>query len=369
MKSIPFLSLCFLLAYLPVQSQVLKSGFDKSEYLESLTINHRAHFPIDKWDSLTSMPQPQNFRFVYRSPEVAFDNLWDFWVHRQKPLGLIAIRGSIATQVSFLANLYAAMIPAAGEIQLDHDFLFRYQLAEHPQAAVQVGWFVAMAYLSKSIVPKLDSCYQTGIKDFILTGHSQGGAITYMLTAHLKHLQKAGQLPPDIQFKTYCSASPKPGNLFFAYDFETQTVGGWAFNVINTADWVPDVPFSVQTVNDFTEVNPFRNVKTIIKRQKFPANIALKRAYRQLSKPGLKAQKNYEKYLGVMVSKAVRKQFPNYVTPDYVQSNYYVRTGTTIVLYADEVYQKHFEKEAEKYGIWHHHQPEKYLYLTEKLPL
>src|SRR5690606_42008773 len=59
-------------------------------------------------------------------------------IYRKKPLGLIAIRGSVATQVSFLANLYAAMIPAAGEIQLDHDFLFRYQLAEHPQAAVQV---------------------------------------------------------------------------------------------------------------------------------------------------------------------------------------------------------------------------------------
>src|SRR5690606_41757824 len=122
-------------------------------------------------------------------------------VHHQNPLCLIAIHGSVANQVRFLSNLYAAMITAKGEIHLDHDFLFRYQLAEHPQAAVQVGWFVAMAYLSKSIVPKLDSCYQTGIKDSILTGHSQRGAITYMLTAHLKHLQKAGQLPPDIQFK------------------------------------------------------------------------------------------------------------------------------------------------------------------------
>src|SRR5690606_31934786 len=148
------------------QSQVLKNGFDKSEYLESLTINHRAHFPVDKWDSLTSMPQPQNFRFVYRSPEVAFENLWEFWVHRQKPLGLIAVRGTTATLVSCLANLYAAMIHAAGEIQLDHDFLLRYQLAVHPHAAVQVVWFVAMAYLSHSIVPKLDSFYQTGIKYF-----------------------------------------------------------------------------------------------------------------------------------------------------------------------------------------------------------
>ncbi|WP_154858043.1 hypothetical protein [Cyclobacterium xiamenense] len=30
-----------------------------------------------------------------------------------------------------------------------------------------------------------------------------------------------------------------------------------AFHVVNTADWVPDVPFSLLTINDFTEVNFF----------------------------------------------------------------------------------------------------------------
>lgn len=32
-------------------------------------------------------------------------------------------------------------------------------------------------YLSKTIVSKIDSWYKAGVKDFILTGHSQGGGI------------------------------------------------------------------------------------------------------------------------------------------------------------------------------------------------
>jgi hypothetical protein len=232
---------------------------------------------------------------------------------------------------------------------------------------VQVGWFVAMAYLSKTIESKIDSCYKAGIKDFILTGHSQGGGITFMLNAYLENLKLDHKLPQDIQFKTYCSAGPKPGNLFFAYSYEKMTAGGWAYNVVNSADWVPDVPFSVQTVEDFTAVNPFRHAKTMIKKQKFPANIALKRAYNQLSKPSQKAQQNYEKYLGTMVSRAVKKQIPNFNAPEYYRSNYYVRTGNTIVLYADEEYFKLYSNDPDNPNIWQHHLPKQYLFLAERL--
>jgi len=48
-----------------------------------------------------------------------------------------------------------------------------------------VGWLLSTAYLSKDILPKIDSMYKSGIKDFILMGHSQGGAINFLLTAHL----------------------------------------------------------------------------------------------------------------------------------------------------------------------------------------
>ncbi|MFN4122288.1 MAG: lipase family protein [Flavobacteriales bacterium] len=365
MKNLTFLFF-YLIIFQSASANVLKPGFEKSEYRELLKINNRVHIALDQWNEKNSVAAPEEFNFVYRSPLVAFDNIWDLWVHQSKPIAVIAIRGSIQTEASFLANLYAAMIPAKGELQLDKDFRFTYKLADHPKAAVQVGWFVAMAYLSKTIESKIDSCYKSGIKDFILTGHSQGGGITYMLNAYLKNLKLDKKLPHDIYFKTYCSAGPKPGNLFFAYDYENANKGGWAFNVVNMADWVPDVPFSIQTVDDFTAVNPFRHANSMIREQKFPANIALKRAYKQLSKPGKKAQKNYQKYLGNIVSKAVKKQIPNFEAPKYYESNYYVRTGNIIVLQPDEDYFKLYNNDINNVNIWQHHLPEQYLYLLEK---
>jgi len=350
-----------------ILAQELNPGFSKEEYIETLKINYKVHIKREKWSTRTALPDPQQFDFVYRSPVVAFDNIWDLWKHKNKSIALIAVQGSIQTEASFLANLYAAMIPAKGTLQLDKDFNFQYQLAENPNAAVHVGWFVAMAYLSKTVVAKIDSCYKTGIKDFILTGHSQGGGITFLLNSYLENLKKQGGLPADIRFKTYCSAGPKPGNLFYAYEYEHMTAGGWAYNVVNTADWVPDVPFSVQTVTDFTSVNPFRDAQKMIKKQRFPKNIALKHVYNKISKPSERALKNYQKYLGKMVSTAVKKQIPNFIAPEYYNSNYYVRTGNTIVLCPDEAYYNTYSNDASNPNIWTHHLPAPYLMLAEKL--
>ncbi|OJX91830.1 MAG: lipase [Paludibacter sp. 47-17] len=364
MKNLFFLGLfCSIFS---VSAQLLQPGFDKAEYLETLRVNQRVFVDPDKWDTLTGVPAPQHYRLEYRSPEVAFDNRWDLWMHTGKPLATIAIRGTVRTEVSFMANLYAAMIPATGELQLEDNWLFEYKLAQHPQAAVQVGWFIGLAYMSGSILTKIDSCYQQGVRDFILTGHSQGGAICFMLTAYLENLRLAGKLPADIRFKTYCSAGPKPGNLHFAYDYEHLTRGGWAFNVVSPLDWVPDVPFSIQTVDDLTRVNPFKDVNKVLKKQKLPQQIAFKIAYDELSRPAKKAQRNYERYLGNMVERAVKKQLPGLATPEYISSNYYVRTGTTVVLYPDAEYYQKFPEVDAAATVWYHHVIEPYYFLAEK---
>jgi hypothetical protein len=356
--------ICFLTGI--AQAQILKPGFDKPEYIEMLKINQKAHVALDQWPDTANFPMPDQYNFVYRSPRGAFDNIWDLWVDKKRRVAVIAVQGSIQTQASFLANLYAAMVPATGSLQLDEHHSFAYDLSDHPDAAVHVGWLIAMAYLSATVEHKIDSCYKAGIKDFILTGHSQGGGITFLLNAHLQNLKATGQLPSDITFKTYCSAGPKPGNLFFAYDYENKTKGGWAMNVVNTADWVPDVPFSIQTVDDFTAVNPFRGAKAMIRKQKFPANLALRHMYNKLDRPSKRAQKNYERYLGKMVSKMVRKQMPGICVPEYYKSNYYVRAGNTVVLYADSAYFKQYSNEPEQQNIWLHHLPKPYLFLAEQ---
>jgi hypothetical protein len=68
-----------------------------------------------------------------------------------------------------------------------------------------------------------------------------------------------------------------------------------AFHVVNTADWVPDVPFSLLTINDFTEVNSFIQADQVVKKLKFPKNLVLKLLYNKSGKPSLKALKNYQK--------------------------------------------------------------------------
>ncbi len=342
--------------------QRLKPGFDKAEYIELLKVSAQ----VGDSAYIKSIPQPQRFKFAYRSPVVGLENRWDLFIDNQS-VAVLSIRGTTKDNVSWLANFYAAMVPAKGEIQISDTEKFNYELASSPRAAVHVGWLVTMGFLAKDILLKIDSCYRVGIKDILIMGHSQGGGIAFLLTAYLKNLQKKGRVPADIQFKTYCSAGPKPGNLYFAYEYEAATQNGWAYNVVNSADWVPEVPLTVQTINDFNPTNPFVGAPAMIKKQKLMQRIALKYAYNSLSKPSLKAQKNYQKFLGKLASNTVKKNLNGYVPPEYYNSNDYVRTGATIVLLADSSYFQKYPDSKENIFIHHFHPP--YLYLTEKLSL
>lgn len=357
-----FLIFTFILCYsYTAAAHVLQPGFNKEEYRELMYISARTTANPEYYKKF---PEPAGFEMTYQSQPMGLDNLWDFWVSDNK-VGVISIRGTTEKQESWLANFYAAMVPAKGTLQLPGNETFSYELAASSKAAVHVGWLLSMAYLSKEIIPKINDYYQQGIKDFIVLGHSQGGAISFLLTAHLYSLQRRNELAADIRFKTYCSAAPKPGNLYFAYEYEVITQGGWAFNVVNAADWVPETPMSIQTLNDFNEVNPFVNAKTVIKKQKFPKNLVLRYVYNQLDKPTKKAQKRYERYLGKTTSKMIKENIDGSVTPVFYKSNHYVRTGVTIVLLPDNDYFKIYPDDSSQIFIHHLHAP--YLTLLDKL--
>lgn len=349
-----------LLSCLVSYSQELKPGFDKEEYISLMKVS--AQFGDSSYSS--KIAPPPGYKMIYRSPEMGFDNRWDLW-QTDKGIPVISIRGTTKNEVSWLANFYAAMVSANGELQLSEKEKFSYKLADNPRAAVHVGWLVATGFLSKNMMPKIDSCYKKGVRNFYITGHSQGGAIAYLLTAYLRHLQLQKTLPEDIQFKTYCSAAPKPGNLYFAYEYEAMTQGGWGFNVVNAEDWVPQGPFSIQTIDDFAEVNPFRNAKTFIKRTSLVKRLALNYAYNKLTKPTKKAVKNSQKILGNYVQKAVKKNLPGFEPPTYAATNDYARTGNTIVLLPKADYYQKYPQDKEKFFINHLHPP--YLYLAEQL--
>ncbi len=350
-----------LLLQLSVFAQKLKPGFDKAEYAELMKVSARSSANPAYYDT---MPQPEHFKMLYQSAPMGMDNLWDLWKD-ENGVVVISVRGTTAKPISWLANFYAAMVPAKGELKVANDFLFKYQLAENPKATVHVGWLLSLAFLSRDIMPKIDSLYKTGTRDFIIMGHSQGGAIAYLLTAYLYNLQKSGTLPADIRLKTYCSAGPKPGNLYFAYEYEALTQMGWAYNVVNSADWVPETPFSIQTLDDFNTTNPFTNAKGGLGKQGFFKGVVLKSMYNKMDRKTKKAMNYYCKNLGKRVGKMLQKSLPGFEPPVYAETMNYVRTGNYITLLADDEYYKLFPDSETNAFIHHLHKP--YLYLLEKL--
>ncbi|HPG33947.1 MAG: lipase family protein [Lentimicrobiaceae bacterium] len=345
---------------LKAQNQGLKPGFDKTEYIEMLKI--AASVADTPWVKTKWIPE--NYKLYYRSPVSGLENRWDLWGDGKNTI-VISIRGTTPSPVSWLENFYAAMVPAKGSLKLNNHLTFNYNLSDNPRASVHVGWLMATGFMAQGMLSKIDSSYQKGYKNIIITGHSQGGAIAFLVTAYLRKLQQKNELPSDICFKTYCSAAPKPGNLYFAYDYENSTAGGWACNVVNSADWVPETPLSIQTIRDFNTLNPFVNAKKTIRKQSFPKRLAMSYAYGKLKRPSSRAVKNYRKYLGKMAGKFVNKSLPEFEAPEYQYANNYVRTGNTIVLFADEEYYLKYPDHQD--NVFIHHSAGAYLYLTNKL--
>ncbi|NMM49660.1 lipase family protein [Marinigracilibium pacificum] len=344
-------------------TQAIQPGFEKSEYIDLLLISIQS---TKRADYKEKYPQPDNYNMIYQSGEMGLDNSWDLWVN-EKQQAVISIRGTTDKMESWLENFYSAMVPAQGTLTLPGvDNKFNYKLAEDPDAAVHVGWLVGLGYLSQEIIPKIDSLNKSGFNDFLIMGHSQGGAIAYLLTSYLHYLQLDGGINESARFKTYCSAAPKPGNMYYAYDFERITQGGYAFQVINPLDWVPEVPISIQRLDDFNPTNPFKGAKSMIKNQKFPDRLVLRHAYNKLSKPNLKAQKNYEKVLGKMTHKMVEKNLPGLEVPDYLSTNNYMRAGVVVQLEPDKTYLDSFPEVSD--DVFQHHFHESYLTLAKKLP-
>ncbi len=135
-----YLVLIFCLLFLLAAgsyAQRLQAGFDKAEYIELLKVSSR----FGDSSYFNSIPKPEKYQFVYRSPVVGLDNQWDLWTSKNK-IAVISLRGTTVNTISWLANFYAAMVPAKGEIKIGENENFSYDLADNPKAAVHVGWLV-----------------------------------------------------------------------------------------------------------------------------------------------------------------------------------------------------------------------------------
>ena len=348
----------FLLSALTGRSQLTPTGFDPKEYLDLLDIGNQSYIKKDSASSAV---------LIYRSPEMGLKNQFDIWL-RADNTAVICIRGTVQDVSSWLENFYSAMTPASGTIQVNDSTVFKYQLAEDPRAAVHVGWMIGLAHMAPSIVEQINILHREKmIKNFILFGHSQGGALCFLTSSYLYYLRKNGGLANDISFKSYCSAAPKPGNLYYAYDYDFITRNGKSYTVVNTADWVPESSFSIQTIDDFNKVNPFTNIKPALKKQKMLVRWYLNGVYNKLDNSSRKANKKFNKYLGKKLFPQVKKFLPQLKEPAYAGTLNYMRAGTPVVLMTDSAYHAKYDKSPDQ--VFQHHLFEPYAWLVRRIYL
>lgn len=362
----PIRIIAVLLILLPICTKTLaqaklQPGFDAKEYASLLSL---AFYGNGIPDSNERKTGKDIYTRQYTSPEVGLKNQWSLYL-RNDNVAVIDIRGTVGDMLSWTANFYAAMIPASGTLQLNDSTSFRYRLSADTLAAVHVGWTVALASMAPDIVAKIKEVYARGIRDICLIGHSQGGAITFLLRSYLHYLQEESALPRDILFKTYCSAAPKPGNMHYAYDFDYITRGGWAYTVVNRSDWVPETPYTIQRIQDMNAFNPLIHTKELLKKQSFLVRLVGGIFYGKANRKPRKAQQMYTHYLGkTLYKRVVKNGVPGLKEPEYVPSSNYMRAGNPIILMPDEEYRLLFKENGKDYFV--HHQFAPYYFLIKK---
>jgi hypothetical protein len=338
----------------------LQSGFDAEEYADMLQLNFVA-MADTLGDKAVYQMKKGRYQKQFRSAEVGLYNRCEILV-RNGNTAIVSLRGTVGKTESWLENFYAAMVSASGDLKINDSTTFHYQLSENAAATVHVGWLLGLAHLAPLIDAELAPLLSQGITDVIVMGHSQGGALAFLTTSYLWY--KYHQRYPALQLKTYASAAPKPGNLYYAYDFDFITRGGFGFRVINTADWVPETPLSVQTKNDFNTVNPITDAKNVLKKQKFFVRLVLNHIYNKMTKASNITTKRYKKYLGATIYKQVQKNLPEYVQPSYAANSNYMTAGAPVILVADSAYNSQFPFDGK--NVFVHHMLKPYLYLLEK---
>ncbi|MDI9358562.1 MAG: hypothetical protein QM528_06420 [Phycisphaerales bacterium] len=322
--------------------QNLKPGFIPQEFLDALTINYQ-------FTGLYNVGVPtvdsSRYKMIYLSPELGLNNRWALW-RRNDNIDIISIRGTILAKNSWLENFFAEMIPATGVIYFNKSDSFKYKLAEIHDAGVHAGWLLGLSFIAPTIVEQIKKEYKNGIKEFLIHGHSQGGAIATYLTSYLYYLKKDGILPNDVFFKTYSSASPKQGNKYYSYDFSHIIDPMYAYNVINIEDFSGDSPFTTETYADFAHYNPLRPVyfRESLKHKNIFLHLAACILYHQLNRSLQNARKTISYIFGDLVySNQIKKTLVGLHLPKEMQSSNYVDVATLVPLVPDSIYNENFK--------------------------
>ncbi len=316
-----------------------KAGFNAQEADDMMVLNTAFTDTTKNNQFIGFLP---SYEFKHRSASIGLDNVWDLWIRTDSTV-VIALRGTTANPKSIMADFYCAMLPAKGEIVLAPNDTLYYKLAQEPRAALHGGFLISFAYIAKDIKPKLDSLYTKGYRNYIITGHSQGGALTYYISSWLIYLKKDG-IYPSLGIKTYASASPKIGNMFFVNDYDNINHAEWAFSSVNSADVIPESPLTTQQLEeDMNSPNPFLRLYDKMNELPLIKRIVLKSAFNKMKKGANKSSKAYQKYLGGYAEKIIKGMLQSIELPQSVNTTYFLRPGVNISLLSNENYQNFFK--------------------------
>ncbi len=344
----------------PSWSQTLKPGFDPQEYLQILRISGRLSSDTNR----TKLASPDKYVKRYSSTETPFLNKFEIWTDTLNKIAVLSFRGTVKDSKSWAENFYSTMYPTIGKLNLENkDFL--YQLSEDTSAKVHLGWLVALADLSTDFTGQINQLEKLGYSNLIITGHSQGGAIAFLARAYLHYSPNFDENKWNI--KTYCTAPPKPGNQFFAYDFESYNYG-WVYRIVNPLDWVPDMPFTIQGSNEINTPNPFYQLKTTLKTQSFATRIGGNYLYKKLNNGLRKAQKRFYKYDFKLTYRYLSNFRPATPTSPKNYQQYYFPCGNAIILKPTPNYYK-WSNEQKKDIFLHHMKTPYELLLIENYPI
>lgn len=215
----------------------IKPGLDKREVCDMIAICNSFTF-LDLYNTDATIV-PKEYKKIYTSGVFGMDN--KFQLYQKGKTVIINLRGSTDKRVSWLANIYSALIPATGIINISGED-FNYCFARDTNAAVHGGYALAIAYLHKDLLYHIGNLNHNGIFDFIITGHSQGGALANMLRAYFENLSDS-LLAEENRFKTIAFAAPMVGNKAFSTEYYNRfSANKTSFNVVNPADPIPKFP-------------------------------------------------------------------------------------------------------------------------------
>ena len=214
-------------------------------------------------------PPPTGWQMTFQSPPLGpFENLFQLWQNNDVPgQYAVAIRGTIEETGSIIEDLASLMIPASFQITVDQ-LTISFQFAAEPAtgvkpAGVHLGFTVGALFLlldpdhlgTSSILGQL-AALPAGSEVYI-TGHSQGAAVAALVASYLHYPNYLTSALPSLHHKTYVFAQPKPGNDQYSWDFEQAVASqGLGIRVTNPLDWVPQVPLTIQFLQDVNTPNP-----------------------------------------------------------------------------------------------------------------